>query len=481
MRRGYDLYLPLHPVLSPLLNCPLSWCFGLKQRRFDGYMIHIDMLFNWLLLLLTLFRLQDHGTPVSLSQVTTMTIRVKDADDQNPVFSQDLYTASVSETASITVSFASCLSYHFLYFYHDHDRPLFSSRSLTTWEETVLFSWFFRFLSLFLSLHLVCLYSFCSCKHLLVSLLLFNVSLLPLLLLHLLFFCFILISSLDFLTGIVHFSLSSLSCLFPSCLFFFCDLLFCHAFGRKKHFRKNLAWRPSLHEEGWRRPHCFFGDSSLCCCWCFSVRFILQKTLKKKLCDLSSLDDDHRVLLLHFMPHAVRVSLHSSPSIPPAWNFLWNSFCNRLVFTSAVFLGWRILPDEGRCLCQETVEETGLRSRLDPHSKWFSFIDFQFLPFSSSCLLCRPDSREGTNHYEFRLNQLIVVRKVDLAAYVKTPSTNYLAHGTWIPLAVNTNAIQAVEVSASLYISFNNELVLFISSLDFHRKITRVYCSRSSC
>lgn len=33
-----------------------------------------------------------------------MSIRVKDADDQNPVFSQDVYKASVSETAAITVS-----------------------------------------------------------------------------------------------------------------------------------------------------------------------------------------------------------------------------------------------------------------------------------------------------------------------------------------------------------------------------------------
>ena len=31
-----------------------------------------------------------------------MSIRVKDADDQNPVFSQDVYKASVSETAAIT-------------------------------------------------------------------------------------------------------------------------------------------------------------------------------------------------------------------------------------------------------------------------------------------------------------------------------------------------------------------------------------------
>ena len=49
----------------------------------------------------------DHGSPISLSSTTTMTIKVKDADDQNPVFSQDVYRASVSESATITVS--SCI------------------------------------------------------------------------------------------------------------------------------------------------------------------------------------------------------------------------------------------------------------------------------------------------------------------------------------------------------------------------------------
>lgn len=38
-----------------------------------------------------------------------MSIRVKDADDQNPVFSQDVYRATVSETASITVSLKKTL------------------------------------------------------------------------------------------------------------------------------------------------------------------------------------------------------------------------------------------------------------------------------------------------------------------------------------------------------------------------------------
>jgi hypothetical protein len=71
------------------------------------------------------YRLQDHGTPVSLSQVTTMTIRVKDADDQNPVFSQEVYTASVSETASITVSIVSRIP--LLIIYSQSRRRLFGS------------------------------------------------------------------------------------------------------------------------------------------------------------------------------------------------------------------------------------------------------------------------------------------------------------------------------------------------------------------
>ncbi|KPM09558.1 cadherin-89D-like protein [Sarcoptes scabiei] len=45
----------------------------------------------------------DHGSPASLSSVTTMTIRVKDADDQNPIFTKEIYKASVSETTKLTV------------------------------------------------------------------------------------------------------------------------------------------------------------------------------------------------------------------------------------------------------------------------------------------------------------------------------------------------------------------------------------------
>ncbi|XP_022235281.1 cadherin-89D-like, partial [Limulus polyphemus] len=44
----------------------------------------------------------DHGSPQSLSTITTMTIRVKDADDQNPVFTQETYKTSVTESPIIT-------------------------------------------------------------------------------------------------------------------------------------------------------------------------------------------------------------------------------------------------------------------------------------------------------------------------------------------------------------------------------------------
>lgn len=37
--------------------------------------------------------------------MTTMTIRVKDADDQNPVFSKEVYRANVLETGKLTVSY----------------------------------------------------------------------------------------------------------------------------------------------------------------------------------------------------------------------------------------------------------------------------------------------------------------------------------------------------------------------------------------
>lgn len=47
---------------------------------------------------------QDHGSPESFQTNTEVTIRVKDADDQNPVFTKPVYHANVTESAQITVS-----------------------------------------------------------------------------------------------------------------------------------------------------------------------------------------------------------------------------------------------------------------------------------------------------------------------------------------------------------------------------------------
>ncbi|XP_023209390.1 protocadherin Fat 4-like, partial [Centruroides sculpturatus] len=44
----------------------------------------------------------DHGSPHSLSTLTTLTIRVKDSDDQNPKFTQDVYKTSVLESSKVT-------------------------------------------------------------------------------------------------------------------------------------------------------------------------------------------------------------------------------------------------------------------------------------------------------------------------------------------------------------------------------------------
>lgn len=100
-----------------VLNKPLDFDNGIKE-----YKIQIQA--------------TDHGTPTSLSSITTMTVRVRDADDQPPSFSQDIYRGHVSETPSITVSHD-----------HDHDhrvrerkerRFVLSSRSITTNSSSLL-------------------------------------------------------------------------------------------------------------------------------------------------------------------------------------------------------------------------------------------------------------------------------------------------------------------------------------------------------
>uniref|UniRef100_T1IXK6 Cadherin domain-containing protein n=1 Tax=Strigamia maritima TaxID=126957 RepID=T1IXK6_STRMM len=47
-------------------------------------------------------QVQDHGSPVSHSSVTTLTIKVKDSDDQNPAFTSDVYKVKVEEKWQLT-------------------------------------------------------------------------------------------------------------------------------------------------------------------------------------------------------------------------------------------------------------------------------------------------------------------------------------------------------------------------------------------
>ncbi|XP_064457801.1 protocadherin Fat 3-like [Ornithodoros turicata] len=47
-------------------------------------------------------RARDHGSPESFQSVTTVTIRVKDADDQSPIFTRPIYRTNVTESAAIT-------------------------------------------------------------------------------------------------------------------------------------------------------------------------------------------------------------------------------------------------------------------------------------------------------------------------------------------------------------------------------------------
>lgn len=65
---------------------------------FDGVLVSkfIEFLF--------FFCPQDHGSPESFQSLTSVTIRVKDADDQNPVFTRQVYKTNVTEAAVITVS-----------------------------------------------------------------------------------------------------------------------------------------------------------------------------------------------------------------------------------------------------------------------------------------------------------------------------------------------------------------------------------------
>lgn len=76
--------------------------------------IRVDMnllAFKIIILRFFLSSFQDHGSPESFQSVTSVTIRVKDADDQNPVFTRQVYKANVTEAAVITVTTPTCLSF----------------------------------------------------------------------------------------------------------------------------------------------------------------------------------------------------------------------------------------------------------------------------------------------------------------------------------------------------------------------------------
>jgi len=191
--------------------------------------------------LFIIYRLQDH---VGLSQVTTMTIRirVKDSDDQNPVFSQDVYTASVSETASITVSYfysiltLPVLSFIFWWWSESWSDHFFSSRSLTTRE-------------VFFPMILPILLFVCVVFSTYMARIFFPLSL-------------VLFTPANLISSCKSRGVSLVVCLPPG------DLLFCHAFGRRSTFlkKKMYSWCSSLlHLRLKMMLYLFFSSSTSCC------------------------------------------------------------------------------------------------------------------------------------------------------------------------------------------------------------------------
>jgi len=71
---------PIEGIL--VVNKPLDYDHGIREFKIQ-------------------IQASDHGVP-TLSSVTTVTIKVKDADDQNPQFTREVYKASVSESPIIT-------------------------------------------------------------------------------------------------------------------------------------------------------------------------------------------------------------------------------------------------------------------------------------------------------------------------------------------------------------------------------------------
>ncbi|XP_037269642.2 protocadherin Fat 3 isoform X1 [Rhipicephalus microplus] len=78
---SFALSDPLEGII--VINKPLDYDHGPREYRLE-------------------IQARDHGSPESFQSVTSVTIRVKDADDQNPVFTRQLYKANVTEAAVIT-------------------------------------------------------------------------------------------------------------------------------------------------------------------------------------------------------------------------------------------------------------------------------------------------------------------------------------------------------------------------------------------
>lgn len=78
---SFALSDPLEGII--VINKPLDYDNGPREYRLE-------------------IQARDHGSPESFQSVTSVTIRVKDADDQNPVFTRQVYKANVTEAAVIT-------------------------------------------------------------------------------------------------------------------------------------------------------------------------------------------------------------------------------------------------------------------------------------------------------------------------------------------------------------------------------------------
>ncbi|KAM7304977.1 protocadherin Fat 4 [Ixodes scapularis] len=102
---------PVHAFDQDLgINAPLRYSiihgnelgiFELQEQTAELFMVREVDLESLPSPVFTL-QVQDHGSPESFQSLTSVTIRVKDADDQNPVFTRQVYKTNVTEAAVIT-------------------------------------------------------------------------------------------------------------------------------------------------------------------------------------------------------------------------------------------------------------------------------------------------------------------------------------------------------------------------------------------